>query len=482
MKNTLPNSLRLLTLTLPLLLAGCAWFGESTPRARMIAAPPLGKTLAAAQQSSSASSAWPSQKWWESFAIPSLNRLVETALADSPTLKTVEARLHQAQSLVDFEAADQYPTVTANIAFSAQRYSANSVQAKLAGEHFRHLLINPFVLRYHLDLWGQDKAALEAAIGKAQASEIELADARLLLSAAVAGTYFDLASASARLDAAERLTTDRTEWLNWAESRLSTGLSSTAPRLKAQMELHDAKQQEAGIRAEILLLQNRLATLAGKGPDWGRQIAAGNLVLPKLLPLPDDLPLRLLAHRPDVQAARLRAEAEAKLIEVAKTAFYPDVNLVSFAGLHSVSLSDVLMQGSSLAYAVGPSIDFPIFEGGRLRAELQYQEAAYDEAVERYNSQVLHAVQEVADALANWQKISQQVNEQQQTLAAAETARQLAQVEFRSGLNDRRGLIEANTDASTQRLRLAVLEGDYCKTAVQLAHALGGGYLNKAVE
>jgi NodT family efflux transporter outer membrane factor (OMF) lipoprotein len=465
-----------------LLTASCAWLPEPGPRAGTIPMPRLDKTLAAAQQASPGRSGWPGEKWWQSFAIPALNRLIETALADSPALKTVEARLHQAQTLVDAEAAEQYPTISANIGFTAQRYSANSVQAKFAGEHFRHLLINPFVLRYHLDLWGQDKAALEAAIGKAQASEIELADARLMLSAAVAGAYFDLASASARLDAAERLTADRTEWLKWAESRLSTGLSSTAPLLKAKIDLHDAKQQEAGIRAEILLLQNRLATLAGKGPDWGRQVAAWPLVLPKLLPLPDDLPLRLLAHRPDVQAARLRAEAEAKLIEVAKTAFYPDVNLVSFAGLHSVTMTDVILQGSSLAYAVGPSIDFPIFEGGRLRAELQYQEAAYDEAVERYNSQVLHAVQEVADALANWQKLSEQVNEQQQTLSAAETARQLAEAEYRTGLNDRRGLIEAKTAASAQRLRLAALEGDYCKTAVQLARALGGGYLNKAVE
>jgi len=465
-----------------LLSSSCAWLPEPSSRAVMTTMPQIDKTLAAVEQPSSPKWAWPAQSWWQSFGAPPLNRLIETALAGSPTLKTVEARLHQAQTLVDSEAAEQYPTVSANIGFSAQRYSANSVQAKLAGEHFRQLLINPFVLRYHLDLWGRDRAALEAAIGKAQAAEIELADARLLLSAAVAGTYFDLAAASARLSAAEKISADQEEWLKWAETRLNTGLASSAPVLKARIDLHDAKQQEAAVRADIQLQQNRLAALAGKGPDWGRQIAAGHLVLPRLLPLPADLPLRLLAHRPDVQAARLRAEAAAKLIEVAKTAFYPDVNLLSFAGFHSVTLTDVLLQGSSLAYAVGPSIDFPIFEGGRLRADLQYQEAAYDEAVERYNTQVLHAVQEVADVLANWQKISEQVREQQQTLAAAEAARQLAEAEYRAGLNDRRGLIEANAAASAQRLRLAALEGDYGKTAVQLARALGGGYLNKTAE
>jgi len=470
------------SLSILLLNSSCAWLPEPGSRAVMTAMPRIDKTLTPVRQPSSPKSAWPSESWWQSFGSPPLNRLIETALKDSPTLKTVEARLHQAQTLVDSEAAEQYPTVSANIGFSAQRYSANSVQAKLAGEHFRQLLINPFVLRYHLDLWGRDRAALEAAIGKAQAAEIEVADARLLLSAAVAGTYFDLAAAQARLAAAEKISADRAEWLKWAETRLNTGLASSAPLLKARIDLHDAKQLEAAVRADIQLQQNRLAALAGKGPDWGRQIAADRPALPSLLPLPSDLPLSLLAHRPDVQAARLRTEAAAKLIEVAKTAFYPDVNLISFAGFHSVTLTDVLLQGSSLAYAVGPSIDFPIFEGGRLRADLQYQKAAYDEAVERYNTQVLHAVQEVADVLANWQKISEQVREQQQTLAAAEAARQLAEVEYRSGLNDRRGLIEANAAASAQRLRLAALEGDYGKTAVQLARALGGGYLNKTAE
>ncbi len=465
-----------------LLMSSCAWLPESGSRAAMTSMPQIDKTLAAVAKISSAKSAWPAVNWWQSFASPSLNRLIETALANSPTLKTVEARLHQAQSLVDLEAAVQYPTVNATVGFSAQRFSANSVQAKLAGAHFRQLLINPFVLRYHLDLWGRDRAALEAAIGKAQASAIELADARLLLSAAVAGTYIDLVAASTRLGAAEKITADRAEWLNWAKTRQATGLASAAPVLKARIDLNDAQRQEEAVRAEILLQQNRLAALAGKGPDWGREIAAGRLVLPNLVPLPNDLPLRLLAHRPDVQAARLRAEAAARLIEVAETAFYPDVNLLSFAGLHSVSMTDVLLQGSSLAYAVGPSIDFPIFEGGRLRAELQYQEAAYDAAVERYNNQVLHAVQEVADVLANGQKISAQLRAQQQTLAAAEAARQLAEAEYRAGLNDRRGLIEANAAASAQRLRLAALEGDYCKTAVQLARALGGGYLNKTAE
>lgn len=462
------------------LLTACAWFPESSQRAEMNSLPPLEKTLDSAKRTLAARAAWPARRWWEIFAAPELNRLIDTALADSPNLKIVAARLRQAQTLVDAEAAELYPTIDANIGFSAQRFSANSVQAKLAGEHFRQLLINPLVLRYHLDLWGRDRAALQAAVGKAMASEIEWDDARLLLATAVAESYVDLTAAKAQLAAAEHIAELRKRKLAWAEAKLASGMASAAPTLQAKIRSHDAEQQAEAFKATLALLKNRLAALAGKGPDWGRDISGDPARLPSQLPLPGDLPLSLLAHRPDVQAARLRVEAAAETIKVAETAFYPDVNLVSFAGLHSVSLSDIALQGSSLAYAVGPSIEFPIFEGGRLRAELQYQEAAYDEAVERYNNQVLHAVQEVADSLALWQKIAQQLAEQRQGLAVAAEASRLADSEQRAGLNDGGALLEAQADESLQRLKLAALEGEYGKTAVRLFKALGGGYQRAA--
>jgi outer membrane protein TolC len=205
-------------------------------------------------------------------------------------------------------------------------------------------------------------------------------------------------------------------------------------------------------------------------------------VMPERLFLPDDLPLRLLAHRPDVLAARLRAEAAAEDIKVARTGFYPDVNLVSFAGLHSVSFSDVLLQGSSLAYAVGPSIEFPIFEGGRLRANLNYREAAYDEAVEVYNSQVLRAVQEVADALTKWREIEAQLTEQRRSVKDAAESRRLADSLYRQGLEDYGDLLQASAAEYAENIRLTSLEGAYFKAATHIAKVLGGGYFNTVTE
>lgn len=479
LRNVFMQLMRMLLLALPLIIqTGCAWFGdEQTQRAEMIDTPQMAQTIAAARASLSAVHGWPQQEWWQAFADPALNRLITTALADNHDLKTATARLHQAQAQVDAQAARLYPTVDANVSFSAQRFSANSTQAKLAGEHFRQLLINPLVLRYHLDLWGRDKAELAAAVGAALADDAQLAYTRLLLAAAVARNYFELAAAQEKLQLAEKLVACRRSLLQLSEVLLQTGLVPNVSVLQMRVELNVALQREVDVHTEIKLLRDLLATLTGNGPDWGLTLNIEHSVVPDRISLPSDLRLHLLARRPDVVAAKLRVEAAAQQIEAAKAAFYPDVNLIGFAGLHSVSMSDVLLQGSSLAYAVGPSIDFPLFEGGRLRAGLSEQQAIYDAAVETYNSRVLGAVQEVADALAVASEVDAKRNLQQQMVAAAVESGKLSDVLNSNGLNDRGAAIAERVIEYEQRFRFAALQSEYFKSVVNLFAALGGGYI-----
>lgn len=461
-------------------MVGCAWFGEDSQRASIMAMPEITETLKSARAELASSEQWPQQDWWTVFADPSLNRLIETALAGNPDFKAAEARLRQSQALVDAQAAELYPTLGANVGFSAQRYSANSVQAKFAGEDFRQLLVNPLLLRYHLDFWGQDQAALQAAVGRSLAVAAELADARLLLAATVAAAYFDLRAANDKLALAEHIAADREALSTLEQSRLTNGLSNQEPLLRARMEWHAARQRLAGIRAKIELHKNLLAALAGQGSDWGRTLQVESGMMPQQIPLPTDLPLRLLARRPDLTAARLHAEAAAEEIKVAETAFYPDVNLIAFTGLHSVSLTDILLQGSSLAYAVGPSIELPLFEGGRLRANLSHRQAAYDAAVERYNAGLVHAVQEVADALNRWRELETRLAEQRHSLADAEQNHRLSETLNRTGLGDRAQPLRTRIDENRERLHLLSLEAERRKTAVSIIKALGGGY-DKAI-
>lgn len=459
-----------------LLLTGCAWLPEPGKKADMIAAPSMQRVMAAAHESLPVRGGWVRPDWWRSFISPALNDLIAAALRDSPNLKRVGARLQQAQTLVDSQAAELYPTIGATVSFSAQRFSANSVQAKLAGQHFRQLLINPFVLRYHLDLWGRDEAALQAAIGKAHAAETGLADARLLLAAAVAKAYFDLAILSAHDDIVGQILAYRSQLKAIAKTRLDHGLSSDQPLLNAEKALLKTKERQIALRAQMARQKNLLAVLVGKGPDWAQHITVDARLDAFRPEVPRDLPLHLLSRRPDVEAARLRVQAAAEEVKVARTAFYPDVNLIAFSGLHSVSISDVLLQGSSLAYAVGPSVDFPLFEGGRLRAQLGYQEAAFNEAVEIYNTAVLRAVQEVADAVERVQEVAARLREQQQLLDTLGNNRRIADALYREGLENRIDSLETGAEELEQQLSMAALRGESAKSMIQFYTALGGGY------
>jgi len=235
------------------------------------------------------------------------------------------------------------------------------------------------------------------------------------------------------------------------------------------------------LRSETEELQHRLAALAGQDPDWGLSINAELHKALPLLPLPDNLPLHLLARRPDLNIARLQVEAAAEDIKVSETAFYPDVNLFAFTGLHSVSLTDVALQGSSLAYAVGPSIEFPIFQGGRLRADLSYQQSAYDAAVERYNASLIHAVQEIADALSQWRERAIRLREQRQNLSAAEAQTRLDNSLLRSGLTDQFRQLKAHIAETLERVTMASLEAGQRKAAISVIKALGGGYDNTMI-
>lgn len=451
-------------------LGGCAQFGDSRPAAEQFSLAPLTQTLRDAQLG-----AWPASDWWRQFGSPELNRLIETALAGNPDLGVAAARLRQAQALVDGQAAVLYPSVYANVAFSAQRFSANSVQAKLAGEHFRQLLIDPVVLRYHLDLWGRDRAELQRAVDAALASAAEWADARLILAFTVAGAYFELVAAEQQRVVGERLLANRRRLLALAARRRDSGLSADAAWLNTQIDLGESEAGLVAISATVELGRHLLAELVGRGPDWGLAIRVEPTT--SIWPgLPTDLPLHLLARRPDISAARLRAQTAAEAVHVAQTEFYPDVNLIGFAGLHSVSLSDVLLHGASLAYAVGPSLTLPLFEGGRLRANLADREAGYDAAVEGYNATLTRAVREVADALSRGREAVAAAEALAQNLANAERAKRMADVLRQTGLTDAAGPLQAAVVVDSLRWRLATAQALRAKAIAALCKALGGGF------
>jgi NodT family efflux transporter outer membrane factor (OMF) lipoprotein len=472
------NKIILLAASLSL-LESCALIPEDGVRAKLLDMPSLNQTLKGDPQAEKIVQEWPKAKWWQEFHNSELNRLIETALQGSPSLRAAAARLTQAEAVADYQAAEMLPSVGASVEFHQRRFSETDFYGPNGGKTFTGAYIDPAVFRYHLDLWGKDKAALESALGKEKAQASELAMARLMLSTAIARSYIRLCSSEEDIGLAHGLTEQAEEKLQLAELRWQSGLISQDLVYGGKQQLEAARQRETSVRNQAQVLRNRLATLVGQGPDWGKTIRVEENKIAGHFPEPETIALGLLAHRPDVAASMWRVEAASQLIAVAKTNFYPDINLVGFAGLRSLNLKDLfLSNGASVAYGMGPALTLPIFEGGRLEAELKNQQAAYDAAVESYNETLLAAVQQVADSLAEWRLTLEHDAAQERALEAAEAESMLAGKRYQAGLSTRDGIVDAKAALIRQRLTASELNTAHLLAAVGLIEALGGGYEN----
>lgn len=467
-----------IALSILLFLSGCAWLPEDGKRAELLELTSQ-KTLSTDSHTSKIIRSWVKPQWWRDFHNEELNRLIELALKDNPSLHAATARLTQAEAVANFQEAEMLPSISSSIEFHHRRFSEKDFYGPTGGQTLTGAYIDPVVFRYHLDLWGKDKAKLEAAIGKEQAQASELAVTQLLLSTAITRSYIELCAVEEDIELLEKLTEKAHEKLQLVTLRWKQGLSNQDPVHENKQKLEALHQQTTSLQTQAQLLRNRLATFSGKQTDWGKTIHVTETHITAYLPPPETLSIGLLAHRPDVVAALWRVESAAQLIHVAKTAFYPDVNLVGFAGLRSLNLKDLfLSNGASVAYGVGPTVTLPLFEGGRLEAELKNQQAAYDVAVETYNQTLLTAAQQVADNLAQWQQTVEHDAMQKRAIEVAKAQLQLAQKRYQAGLSSRDGLIDSELCLLQQQLTDSKLHAAHLLAAVGLIEVLGGGYEN----
>ena len=475
-----------------LLLSGCAWMPPGGEHAEFMEPPPMERTLSEAsrQGAATAVNAWPDDQWWRQFRSADLDRIMDIALRDNPGLKKAYDRLIEAGAVADVEGARLLPWLDADAEGKQTRFAKHGVVAAynpaLGGVEVTVASINPLSFRYEFDFWGKNRAALEAALGEAAAAQAEFAEARLLLTTAIARSYIRGVALAQQLALAQEMVALRHELLRLAETRFRTGLDTDDAAKQAAVELEIANKRAAGTRDFLVVQQDLLARLMGEGPDATQNLFGGKtVIIPARIPLPGHLPIELLAHRPDLASAMHRAEAAAERIHMAKAEFLPSVDLTAVGGLEAVAhtknvdtLLGLLFRGSALNYAITPGVNLPLFEGGRLRGQLAATRAEYDEAVELYNETLLDAVRQVADSLDNWKETRTILEAQSRLLNSARGELNLTHVRLRSGLNDRREVLTSRDAVLDQQYALKGLEVDHLFAMVDLTQALGGGYAN----
>ena len=468
---------------------GCAWIPPGEEPAEFIEPESMEVTLSHARhhEPENPIPEWPKDRWWQEFGSPELDELIDTGLKNNPGLKVAYARLHEAHALVRVEGARLLPFLEADAELTAERISEHGVFAALnpevAGIDIALGLINPLSFRWELDFWGKNRAMMESAMSRELAHQAEWAEVRLRLTTAIARSYFRRIALRQQLEVIEAMVELRRDLLNLAKIRFRSGLDDANSIMRATAELETAKKREAGTREQLDFQQYLLVRLSGHGPDWGDHLFADSVIMPRRIPLPSELPIGLLAHRPDLAAAKYRAEAAAKMIKVAKTRFLPTIDLNGFVGFRALTLAsgagdlgNLLFSSSSLAYGGGPGLRLPWFEGGRLRGELEAQRREYDAAVELYNDTLLEAMREVADSLSVWHETRSILEAHRRLLTSVSNDRHLVEVRFRTGLDDRREVLKQHHEVLDQEFALKALEADQLVSMVGLIEALGGGY------
>jgi NodT family efflux transporter outer membrane factor (OMF) lipoprotein len=459
------HALKFTALSAALALAGCANLSGIETQAQL--RQPASFNLDAAPASVPA-------QWWREFGDEQLNRLVDQALAGNPNLRIAQARLARAQSVSEVAGAALLPQVNGSLDLMRQRYSENGLLPRpIAGSILNSATLQAGV-NWELDFFGKNRALLESALGAARAAQADAEAARILLASNVTRSYFQLARTNEQLVVAQRTLAQREEQLRLVRDRVNAGLDTRLELRQSEGGLPEARQQIEALQEQAGLAQNTLAALVGQ-PNTAVVAIPPRLGSIKPLATASLIPMDLLGQRADIAAARWRVEAAGSGITNAKAQFYPDINLAAFAGLSSIGLGNLVNAGS-LQWGAGPAIRLPIFEAGRLRANLRGKTADYDAAVESYNATVIDAVHEVGDQLVSRKSIALQQSEQRQAEQAAESAYEIAVQRYQAGLGNYLNVLAAETAVLAQR-RLGVdLAARALDAQVALARALGGGY------
>jgi NodT family efflux transporter outer membrane factor (OMF) lipoprotein len=465
---------RALATFLFLLLAGCASTGGLAPQS----SPKPANDLASARSLAGTTvspAAWPSSDWWKAFGDPNLDRLIDEALAGSPSLRIAEARTRKAVAFADTARAPLFPHVDASLDVTRQRFPEHGlVPPPAAGSTDTQYQLQA-TLGWELDFWGKNRAAYESALGEAKAAEIDAAAARLALAVNVAQAYVQLQHGYQQRDIAQATLAKREQIYALTRDRNAAGIDSRLEVKQAEAALPAAREQIAQLDEAIALTRNQLAALLGQGPDRGLAIErpAAHALGP--VALPTTIPAELIGRRPDIIALRTRAEAARKDIDVAKAQFYPNVNLIAFIGLQSLGPSGLLTAASRIA-GLGPAVTLPIFDAGRLRGNLAGKDADYDIAVEQYNQTLADALRDVVDQLASFRSVDAQRAEQTQALSTAQEAYDLALLRYREGVGNYLQVLSAEQPLLAQQSLDVDLRSRELALSINLVRALGGGY------
>jgi NodT family efflux transporter outer membrane factor (OMF) lipoprotein len=424
--------------------------------------------------------------WWTVLNDQTLNELLDRAVKENNTVEQAIARVRESRARRSIATAGLFPTLDAS---SSGRNSERRNNGSTSVDDFPDLGTGNSSFstsgesysagidsRWELDLFGGQRRSIEAATANLGASEADLRDALITLLGDVALSYVNVRTTQARLSFAERNIASQREVVDITGWRAEAGIATALDVEQARSSYAQTLAQIPSLESTLVASMNRLAVLTGQAPGNLHETLADRRAIPVA---PRDVissvPAEVLRRRPDIRGAERRLAAQTAQVGVATAALYPSLSLTGSFGFSSGTASDLFSSGlETTGYGIG--LNVPIFRAGALRQQVNAQNALVDQALAGYESTVLTALEEIENALTEWANEQRRHEALVQAASSARTARELALVQYNSGLVDFQTVLTADRQLIGTEDALAVSDGELTSNLIRLYKAFGGGW------
>ena len=417
--------------------------------------------------------------WWQSFKDPELDALISTAVRSNLTLRVAEERVREARAERDVVAGGRRPSAGASVAYSRNRYGANSFPPLSLFSEIPldyDLYSAGFDAAWELDLFGGVRRAVEASNAEVGAAQYAWRDVLVSVLAEVARNYIDARAYQERLAITRQNVAAQQSIVELTRSRYRGGLASDLDVEQATAFLTATQAQLPALESGFAQSVHDLAVLLGENPGALLDRMSRATPIPLTPPVvPVGLPSGLLQRRPDVQRAERELAASTAEIGVAEADLFPKFSLMGALGITSTSTSN-LLEYASRYWAAGPTIQWNLFQGGSLRANVRVQRARAAQALDTYRQTVLVALEDAENALVAYAKEQTRRRSLAQSVRSSEAAFHLSSDLYRSGLVDFLNVLDAERTLYAAQDALVGSTATVSLDLVQLYKALGGGW------
>jgi multidrug efflux system outer membrane protein len=427
-------------------------------------------------------------RWWTAFEDPLLSSLIERAVQSNLDLRVAEGRVREARASRAVVASGAWPTVDAAGSYTRSRTSENALGVPsqnagpggaVGGSGFkleRNLFTAGFDANWEIDVFGGVRRSVEAADATIEATEYDRRDVLVTLLGDVARNYIDLRGAQRRLAVARDNLKTQQDSLDLTRVRFDAGLASDLDVARAEAQLNTTASQIPTLESVLKGAAYNLDLLLGLSPGalWReveKEVAIPQLPAEVLVGLPSDL----LRRRPDIRFAERRLASATALVGSAVAELFPKFFLIGSLGLQSISASD-WFSGGSRFWSIGPTVSWPIFDAGRIRASIEIRNAQQEQALSEYEKTVLTALGDVEKSLVNYAQEQIRYRTLNDAVTANRRAVTMAQELYIRGLNDYLNVLDTQRALYVTETELALSEATMASNLVALYKALGGGW------